>query len=441
MSQSLPVTHPRAVLAGAGSSPPPPTGSGAAAETWVLLAGMLVTYLHAVDELLVQRQPGIDLGRHVGDLGVVGALMLVACLSAVLLPGRVGTVVRIALAVAVGSVAAADGATHVLRMAAGHGGGADVSGLVEAVLGVALIGVALRIAWRLVRSPARARMRWARAGVATLVSLTIAFLVAMPLAVGTVQVRLPRHPVAPPPDDSYQPVSLSTEDGLRIAGWYRRSTNGSAVMVLNSARGDHSAAHRHASLLAAHGFGVLVYDARGTGGSEGEPNGWGWGWAADVDAGMDFLTARPDVIAGRVGVLGLSTGADVAIEAAAHDPRIKAVVADGATASQFADRPAGALAALTTWPMFATAALWSGGRPGIPVHAAIGRIAPRPVLLVASGSIAVEIPLNREYAERGGQTTVLWSLPDVDHTQALDQVPDDYERRVLGFLRDALQGP
>ena len=86
---------------------------------------------------------------------------------------------------------------------------------------------------------------------------------------------------------------------------------------------------RHARLLASHGYGVLLYNARGSGLSEGDPNGWGWDWQRDVVGAIDFLQARDGVEDDRIGGLGLSTGADVLIEVAAHDPELRAVVADG----------------------------------------------------------------------------------------------------------------
>jgi hypothetical protein len=409
--------------------------------TGVLVVGVVLTFLHAVDELLLQRQPGVPAGRHRGDLALLGVLTLLVTLTAVRLPGRVRAAWMVAASVAVGTVAAADGSTHLLHLLDGHVAGSDVSGLLGLVVGPVLLGIAVRAGWRLASAPPKGRSRWVRAVTVVVLSLATAVLAVMPVAAGTVQVRLPRQSVAPPSDGGYEPVALTTDDGVRLAAWYRRSANGAAVMVLASSRGDHSAAIAHASMLAAHGYGVLVYDARGSGASEGEVNGWGWGWTADVDAGVDFLASRPDVRGGRVALLGLSTGADVAIEAAARNTQIRAVVADGATAPQFADRPPGALSAVVTWPMFTVGALWSGGEPGLPLHVAIGRVAPRPVLLVASGSIPAELPLNEQYAERGGSTTTLWALPDVDHTKALTQVPAAYERRVLPSCTRASSSP
>ena len=46
-------------------------------------------------------------------------------------------------------------------------------------------------------------------------------------------------------------------------------------------------------MLARHGYGVLLFDRRGEGESDGEPNAFGWGGDRDVKAAVDFLQARP----------------------------------------------------------------------------------------------------------------------------------------------------
>ena len=89
-------------------------------------------------------------------------------------------------------------------------------------------------------------------------------------------------------------------------------------------------------MLVRHGYGVLVYDPRGSGNSEGTVNSYGWGWEKDAAAALDFLAKRDDVEPGRVGVLGLSTGADIAIDIAPRDD-VKAVVADGSAAIGYQD--------------------------------------------------------------------------------------------------------
>ena len=46
-------------------------------------------------------------------------------------------------------------------------------------------------------------------------------------------------------------------------------------------------------MLARHGYGVLVFDRRGEGQSDGDPNAFGWGGDRDVKAAVDYLQRAP----------------------------------------------------------------------------------------------------------------------------------------------------
>ena len=91
-----------------------------------------------------------------------------------------------------------------------------------------------------------------------------------------------------------------------------------------------------ARMLARHGYGVLIFDRRGEGRSDGDPNPLGWSGAEkDLLAAVDFLK-RPlarsdrDVDPDRIGGLGLSVGGESLLQAAAYSEDLKAVVSEGA---------------------------------------------------------------------------------------------------------------
>src|SRR6185437_11516727 len=103
--------------------------------------------------------------------------------------------------------------------------------------------------------------------------------------------------------------------------------NGAAVLMLSGGGGDIGGTIRHAKMLVRHGYGVLLFGGRGTGDSEGAVNSYGWGREKDAATALDYLATRADVQPGRVGALGLSTGADMAIDIAARRDDVSAVVA------------------------------------------------------------------------------------------------------------------
>ena len=129
----------------------------------------------------------------------------------------------------------------------------------------------------------------------------------------------------------YREVSFEASDGVRLSAWYVPSENGAAIVLLHGAGSTRTAVLDQAGVLAAHGYGLLLVDARGHGRSSGRAMDLGWYGDEDVSGAVSFVAAQPDVSAGRIAVLGLSMGGEEALGAAAADPRIQAVVAEGAT--------------------------------------------------------------------------------------------------------------
>ena len=212
-------------------------------------------------------------------------------------------------------------------------------------------------------------------------------------------------------------------------------------MVVHGGGGDRTGALRHAELLGRHGYGVLVYDSRGRGESEGSPNALGWDWEKDVAGALTFLSEQPDVDNARVGGLGLSTGADVLIEVATTHRELKAVVSDGATARSF-DDVRNLVGFDETTPFFWTfttaVRAFAGSAPGEPLEELAARVTPTPLLLIASGNAQREAEYNMLYAEAALEPVELWAIPDGTHTAAIRERPNEYERRVIGFFARTL---
>ncbi len=143
-------------------------------------------------------------------------------------------------------------------------------------------------------------------------------------------------------------------------------------------------------MLARHGYGVLALDNPGNGESDGHANGLGDNAQPALDAGLDYLERRPDVDPGRIAGFGLSLGGEVVLEAASHDRRLAAVVADGAARPQDAQRAvhAGPLERAMTDLQLQSVRAISGMEPSHSLIGMMPAIAPRPVLLVAAGARA-----------------------------------------------------
>lgn len=132
----------------------------------------------------------------------------------------------------------------------------------------------------------------------------------------------------PPPIASVLPgaeeITFRTEDGIELRGWYRVAREGApSVLVFNGNAGDRSHRAPLATALAAHGFGVLLFDYRGYAGNAGTPS--EDGLLADARAAADALLGR-GVDPARTVYFGESLGAAVAIKLAAERPPLALVL-------------------------------------------------------------------------------------------------------------------
>ena len=239
---------------------------------------------------------------------------------------------------------------------------------------------------------------------------------------------------------SYSDVTLTTRDGLSIRGWYVPSTNGAAVILVHAFNGNRTGTLYHAALLAEHGYGVLLYDTRSQGESEGGLYAWGWDAHWDVIAALEYLQKRPKVEPDRIGVLGLSAGGAISLRAAAETEEIAAVVAEGSGWPTMEDwriaaKPMDVIWVPAIWGMYTFVKVFTGIHNPMPIKQAVGHIAPRPLLLIAAGEDRVT---NQGYYDAAGDGKSYWDRDESGHIDALFKHPEGYEERVIGFFELAL---
>jgi poly(3-hydroxybutyrate) depolymerase len=407
-------------------------------ETLVFSGAVVVALVHALDDAFLHRGPGVGLGQH----ALAAAVSLVLALGAVHLFPLARPALRSSVALLFGAAALVNGMLHVKHIADQGAAASDLTGALAAAAGVVLIGLAIAIPW-LHRGEGAAgpRRRWAYRILAVPVGLLVVFYVVLPMGIAITETHKYREPIGAPPSSDYREVAFEASDGVDLSGWYRPTRNGATIIVVHGGGGDRTGAVAHAKLLARHGYGVLLYDARGRGKSEGTQNAWGWGWPKDVAGALAFLKARDEVDPERIGALGLSTGADVLVQVAGQRTDLAAVVADGTAAGSFADtqRVMG-ISAISPFMAveFATVGLTSGTTPGPVLEDMVKRVT-SPLLLISAGS--PEKPYGDAYDRAAGDRPVEhWHLPDVGHTAAIREAAPEYERRVTAFFDGALTG-
>jgi hypothetical protein len=411
------------------------------AETLAFRLALGAGVLWVLDDSFWHREPGTAVSDHLAS-GLVPVAL--AVLLAVVYP-RMRPGLRGAAALTVGPLmivaGAVDGIGHI---AVDRLSGDDVTALAAVVAGAVLIGLGATVLWRFRRRDERPRRRYLRRTLVAVLGAIAGFFVVLPVGFALLVNHNARAPVEPAGlGRPYVDVTVTTSDGLRLAGWYVPSRNGAAVIAFPGRRGPVP----HARMLVRHGYGVLLLDRRGEGESQGDFNRRGWGGEPDLRAAIAYLRARPDVRDGRVGGLGLSVGGELMLQAAAHDRGLRAVVSEGAGMRSVAeqkhmpDAPGEPMRWIAPITIETAAGVVLADRlPPPDLADLMPLIAPRPVLLIRGMRGNGDEALNRVYREAGGPSVTLWEIPSAGHTAGISAVSRDYERTVVGFFDRALLG-
>ncbi len=230
-------------------------------------------------------------------------------------------------------------------------------------------------------------------------------------------------------------LELQTSDGLRLQGWFAPGPRGDAVIFVHGLGGNRTQLLAEAAVLARHGHGVLLYDSRASGESDGDLATWGDQERLDVAAAVSWLQQR---LAAPVGVFGFSVGASAAVLRAAVDPAV-AAVALGPTWTSLEDELADKFPRrLSRW---ITRAVFD--RTGVDVSAvrpidAVGSIPPRPLLLVI-GDKDPDTPVrSMERLRERATGATLWVVPGAGHGGFAVAAPGEVDARLGGFFDGAL---
>jgi uncharacterized protein len=391
--------------------------------------------LHVVDDNFLQPQPGTSAGDHlVGGLIQAAFFVGLAWAYPRLRPGVRGT-----FAIFVGLFMVVMGAGEAGYYTRENGpSGDDYTGLLAIPAGVLLVGTGLFTLWRSRKGGGLIR-RYARRAVLALALLIGLYFGLYPLAESYVVTHSARAFVPTPQlGTAFEEVNFTSSDGLRLQGWYVPSKNGAAVISFPGRKGP----QKPARLLAEHGYGVLLFDRRGEGESEGDPNAFGWRGTRDLEGAIAYLRSRPDVDPNRIGGVGLSVGGEVMLQAAAETDDFKAIVSEGAGVRSVREavHVPGAVKVIFTQ-------ISAIGTLGTMVFAS--DLAPpdlkdlsaeisEPLLVIYAEPGMGGETISRQYYDAAKGPKELWPAPG-GHTGAFEAAPQEYERRVVGFFDRALR--
>ena len=259
----------------------------------------------------------------------------------------------------------------------------------------------------------------------------------------------PRYPLTVPPSDyqrEYEKVAFVTKDGLTLAGWLIKPDHVGkivpAIVICHGLGANRSDFTDLAVFLARRGYLVLAFDFRAHGDSEGSRTSLGYHEQKDVKAALHYLSSRPEVDQGRIGIFGFSLGGSTAILAAAETRKFRAIAVDSAFTS-LRDQARQAITGYYHLPSFPFVGLSVLGYElyfqttvkRIDPESVIGEISPSPLLIIAGeGDDMIPAENGRRLFHAAKEPKELWVIPVAGHGGTVAAAGNAYNKRIGDFF-------
>jgi pimeloyl-ACP methyl ester carboxylesterase len=269
------------------------------------------------------------------------------------------------------------------------------------------------------------------------------------VALNTGASRLMRRRRPDPPDTpdnygiAYEEVHFTSRDRVNLVGWWIPAENPlGTVIMCHGQEGSMDGDTRQMVPLHDARFNVFMFDFRAHGRSEGNCVSMGMYEKEDLLGALDILAERKGVE--RVGVLGFSMGAAVALITAALSERIGAVVADSSfgrlksTLTGWGVQkgiPSPIARQFAAWVLMAASIRTEGRMDQTdPIRWTV-HIGPRPILFI-HGADDPFVPMeevNRMASLAEGPVEV-WTVEGTGHRGAYAADPVEYNNRVIDWF-------
>jgi uncharacterized protein len=259
----------------------------------------------------------------------------------------------------------------------------------------------------------------------------------------------PRHwHVGPTPAAqgySYRDVSFQS-DGFTLRGWWIPGSRHQTLVMIHGWTSSRAEPMSKAGYLMAAGYNVLVFDLRGHGASDGNYSTMGFKEVDDVHAAI--AEAQKLDAGAPIALIGYSMGAALAVEEAARNPAVVAVVEDSGFSSLSAVFSADfshLFGGLPAWPLGVAYLAIAQHDLGFDINAvrpaADAAHLGKPLLAIL-GTADVTVPPAEGYAifNAASGPKQLLVVPGAGHTQEFFKAPVVYKQTVLGFLAAHLPG-
>ena len=238
-----------------------------------------------------------------------------------------------------------------------------------------------------------------------------------------------------------QEVEVKNSDDMRMYAYYGASQNGAAVMLQHGFKADRAEMLEEAKILQDAGYGVLITTVRAHDKNDGERISFGVREMDDLQTWYNFLLAQ-DEVTGRIGILGNSMGAAMALEYASRNPDISAVVSVSGFSSlqDTIDVSVEYFTGLPAFPFAPTIAAWAEWILDMKVEQvdatkAAAKLCDTPVFVMQGGADTVVSVASGEWIYKAAcGEKEFWYEEDIAHVKFDRDLPEEFATRINTFF-------
>jgi fermentation-respiration switch protein FrsA (DUF1100 family) len=189
-------------------------------------------------------------------------------------------------------------------------------------------------------------------------------------------------------------------------------------------------------MLFKHGYGLLMYDQRASGESDGSTRSLGWLDSPDLAQAVNSVVTRQKD--SKIGVYGCSIGGAISLAGSVAVPEIGAIASDAPSPRSWAEyRPAFSLADPASLPVTALyyqlVRLRTGAGNVTGTAQAVRELGSRPLLFISTGQAGEFTRVEQLFQVAAGPKTH-WNLPNSSHCAGPGTDPAEYEAHLVEFF-------
>jgi alpha-beta hydrolase superfamily lysophospholipase len=245
----------------------------------------------------------------------------------------------------------------------------------------------------------------------------------------------------------HEEIIVRTKDGIRLHSWLVRAQGPArgTVVYLHGVADCKIDGIPLARLFRENGYHVFLYDSRRHGESDGLYCTYGYYEKHDVVSVLDYIRSRPDLSAPPIALFGTSMGAAVALQAAAMDSRVRAVIAENSFAtlrSIFDDYQKRMIKLpfhyLRNLVIKRSELIARFRANDVSPLDAVGNISIPLLVIAGERDSLIDSGYSRSLFAAAGEPKEFYAIPEASHSDTWAVAGKRYEETILAFLRKSL---